>query len=682
MRFPIGPRFLRRAWRPALLAALASAAALAVAVWLTPVPAALESALPESATILDAEGGWLAEIPHPGARAQHPDPLIVRRAPTLARITVALEDHRFYSHGGVDARGIAAAAWRNLRAARVVSGASTITQQLVKTASGRPPRTLAQKFREAAAAWKLEHAWNKERVLARYLNTVDYGNRLLGAEAAARAYFGRGGAGELTLAEAVYLAGLPQSPARFNPWRRPAAAEYRYQRSVRRLALLGAITSDEARALADHPPRPGRFLPREWRAPHFVDALLARTRAQNRPLAGIVRTPLDPTLQSFAEQATRAHLDGLRRHDATHAAAVILDSESGAVRALVGSRDWRAPDGQNNGALRPRSAGSALKPFLYALALDRGTISAASILPDLPDAVRARYADYDPQNFSGRHLGPVRARLALGNSLNVPAVVLLERYGARQGFADLARWGVRPARSFEDYGAGWILGNAEVSLLGLANAFSTLARGGLARPDGPRLAERDSTRLERAASSEACAVVTDILCDPDARRETFGPDSPLDVPARAGVKTGTSSGFRDGWCAGFTGRHVVAVWAGNFDGRPMGELLAVRTAGPLWRKLTDHLLAVRRDPPVPAADALAPRLESAEVCPLTGRRPAAAAPSPGIRRLVPHGNERPRLDRARAGRFGDHASAGRRRLRAGPAPARRAAGIGAVGQRS
>lgn len=602
------------------------AVAVAVFVAQVEVPAALEIEPVATATIRDSRGEVLAEVAHAAARSQHPRTL-PQFGEHLPRITIALEDHRFASHGGVDFTAVAAAAWRNARALRTLSGGSTITQQLIKKAQGAPRRTFGNKLREAAAAWKLERRWGKNRLLARYLNTVDYGNRLLGAEAAARAYFGRSAA-EVTLAEAIYLAGLPQAPGRFNPWRRPAAAEYKYQRSLRRLAQLDLLNAEQLRSLSEHPPKPGRFLPVR-RAPHFLDALQARAKADGTTLRGDVRTTLDLELQGPAEVVLRRHLDALGRHDTTQAALVIIENETGAVRALVGSRDYGGADGQNNGATRRRSAGSALKPFIYASALARGTITAATLLPDLPTAVRDIYTDYDPQNYSGRYLGPVRARSALGNSLNVPAVVVLERLGARQGFFELQRWGLRAEKTFDDYGAGFVLGNAEVSLLDLTAAFAGLARGGLAFERARLLAREDRVGpTEQVASTEACAIVTDILCDARARRQTFGANSPLEVPVRVAVKTGTSSGFRDGWCVGYTARHTVGVWAGNFDGRPMDELLSVRSAGPLWRLLIDHLLNARRDPPIPPTEQLAPKLERVEICPLTGLRPVALGPEP------------------------------------------------------
>ena len=595
-------------------------------------------------TLLDVRGDAFAEIANAAARSRHPLPLDQMGA-DLPRVTVSLEDHRFYSHHGMDVTALFGAVARNLYAGRVLSGASTITEQLIKLATGRPAgRGFATKIREAVAAAKLERHASKDEILERYLNSLSYGNRIVGPEAAARAYFNKP-ARALSPAEAIYLAGLPQAPSRLNPWRHLAAAEYRYGRSVRRLAALGTISASDAQRLADNPPKPGHFLPQR-RAGHFADLIVARQRVNPGAgqTGGILRTTLDPDLQLLAENLVRHHLEDLRHEGDTEpqAAVVILENATGAIRALVGSGNYADPhQGQVNGAVRPRSAGSTLKPFLYLTAFDRRLLTAASILPDTAEAVRATFADYDPQNYhAGRHLGPVRVRLALGSSLNVPAVVALGRFvGARQAFFEFGRWGFRFPAGLDDYGAGFILGNAEIQLLDLAGAYAGLARGGLS--GRARLLLKDNPPQEQVASREACAIITDILCDPDARRATFGIGSPLDFPegTRVAVKTGTSSGFRDKWCVGFDGKHTVAVWAGHFDGRPMEEAIAIHAAAPLWHALVDHLQRAGHDPCVPPP-AMSEKLIRRDVCPLTGLRPAPEAGGPpGVAELFLAGTE-------------------------------------------
>ena len=439
-------------------------------MWL-PLPEALDHPTPATLTLLDVRGRELAELPSATARVQRPIPL-AEMGPWLPKIVVALEDHRFYTHRGIDWRAACAAAWHDFAARRILRGGSTITQQLIKLAADRQQRSWTAKAYEMLAAWKLEHLWSKEHILAEYLNRCQYGNRLAGPEAASRWYFGKP-ARDLTLAEAVFLAGLPQAPTRFDPWRHPALAQARYRRSLEALARQAVITSEQATRLAQAPPSVGHFLPHH-EAPHFVQAL----RRQHPQLSGLIHTTLDLDLQHAAEEFARAHLRTLNREDITGAAVVVLENSTGAVRALVGSPDFAISE--INCALTPHSCGSTLKPFVYLRAIDRRILTAASLLPDTPDAIRDTYADYDPQDYNRRYLGPVRVREALACSLNVPAVVTLGKVGARSTFFDLQRWGFRFPRGLDEYGAGFILGNAEVRLLDLAAAYAGLARGGLA----------------------------------------------------------------------------------------------------------------------------------------------------------------------------------------------------------
>ncbi len=568
------------------------------------IPASLQTPAVGTLRLLDCRGRELAEIASPEARAQLPRK-IEQMGTWLPQITVALEDHRFFDHGAVDWRAVAGAGARNVRSGRIISGGSTITQQLVKLAVGRQHRSWLGKAYETVIAWKIERRWGKQQILAEYLNRSSYGNRRLGPEAAARAYFGKS-ANELTLAEAIYLAGLPQAPTRLNPWTHPQDAARKYQRSLKRLAQLNVITGDEQALLQQSPPVVRRFDPPKL-APHFVDAVIA----QHPGLRGTIRTTLDVDLQEKAERLVRTHVAALNRHDISQAAMVILDNDTGAVRAMVGSDNYAFS--QINGARRPRSCGSTLKPFVYLRAIDERLLTAASLLPDTPDAIRDEYADYDPQNYNHRYLGPVRVREALGCSLNVPAVYTLSRLGARQTFFELQKWGFQFPRRLNDYGAGFILGNAEIRLVDLAGAYAGLARKGAAMR--AKFLATEQFPVREVASAEATAIVTDILCDNRAREKTFGTHSPLAFEQRVAVKTGTSSGFRDAWTVGFNKQHTIAVWAGNFDGRPMRDTFAVRSATPLWSAMMHELL--RRDEPLDPPG-LSERLVRREICAETG----------------------------------------------------------------
>jgi penicillin-binding protein 1C len=572
--------------------------------WL-PLPAELLTPLSGTPTLLDIHGREIAELPSQEARVLIPLKLN-EMGDWLPRITVALEDRRFYHHTGIDWQATGAACLRNLKSGRIVAGGSTITQQLVKLACKRKQRDWLAKLYEAVIAWKLEHLWTKDRILAEYLNRSSFGNRRVGPEAAARAYFGKP-ARELNLAEAVYIAGLSQAPTRFNPWRHPDRARQKYLRSLELLTKRGLLAEAQRAVLSETPPLPGHFSPPRL-APNFVDAV-----RQGWPsLSGRVRTTLDLDLQRVAELKLQAHLTALNRYDITEAAVIIVDNSSGAVRAMVGSSNYA--NNQVNGTMRSRSCGSTLKPFIYLTAIDRRLITAATTLPDTPDAIRDKYSDYDPQNFDRRYLGPVRVREALGCSLNVPAIVTLSRVGARSAFCELQKWGFEFPRGLAQYGAGFVLGNAEIRLIDLAAAYAGLARGGLSSK--AKLLASEYYPVTRVASESATEIITDILCDNEARKKSFGVDSPLSFDRRVAVKTGTSSGFRDAWTVGFDKEHTVAVWAGNSTGRPMRDTLAVRSAAPLWAAIMHEML--RNDHPISPPG---PNLIKREICAATGLLP-------------------------------------------------------------
>jgi penicillin-binding protein 1C len=576
-------------------------------------------------TLVDCQGRPLALLASPAARAAEPVPLD-RMGPWLPRFTVALEDHRFETHFGIDPLALGGAVWDTARAGTARRGASTIHQQLIKLASGRTTPSFWGKSYEALAGLKLGLLWPQNTILTEYLNRLPYGNRLVGPEAAARAYFQKHAA-DLTQAEAIFLAGIPQAPTRLNPWKDPEPSRERFRRNVRRLARLGFLTPEDAQQMAAQPPPVLRHLPgRE--AEGFVEAVLAA----HPNLLGRVTTTLDLHLQRVAEDAAHRQLEFLRGQEADHAAVVILENRTGAVRAMVtASADPRHPTSVN-AALAYRSTGSTLKPFLYLLGLESRVFTAATLLPDTPDAVRSVFPDYDPANYDRRFLGPVRLRQALGNSLNVPAVYALHLVGPRHAFATFEEWGLKFGRRFDDAGAGFILGNAECRLLDLAAGYAAFASGGI--HTHWKLLEDAPDRRRVLASPASVDILNSILSDNEARRETFGPDSPLAFPSgqRIPAKTGTSSGFRDTWAIGSTAQHTVAVWVGNLEGRPMRSVASVRGAAPLWRALLDHLLAT--DAPVPRYSPEG-STRRVPICTLSGLLPAPGSPATTHEEFLP-----------------------------------------------
>lgn len=524
-------------------------------------------------------------------------------SPWAVVATLAAEDRRFYEHPGVDLRAVARAAWQDARAGRAVSGGSTITQQLVRALQPRP-RTLWGKALEAWRALALERRASKREILQAYLNRAPYGRGTRGIEAASRVYFGVP-ARDLTLGQAALLAGLPKCPSRCDPVKDPAAAAARRRTVLGRLLAWGwidAATRDSALAERDAVSDAARA----DLAPQFA------RRALSRPGSGPRRTTLDADLQRELEELVAAHLKTLTARHVTNAAVVVLDNASGDALAWVGSADFSddAHQGQVDGVTAERQPGSALKPFLYGLAFERGA-SPSDRIEDAPTFARGGFA---PRNYDERFHGSVTLRQALACSYNAPAVRLVERVGVPDLLAELRAFGLTTLdRGAGRYGAGLALGDGEVRLLDLAGAYAALARGGVWKPSRESLGDpRGPAR--RVLSREAAYLVTDVLSDNSARVEAFGHDSALALPFPFAAKTGTTKDYKDNWAVGYTPDWTVAVWAGNFDGSPMRRVSGVTGAAPLLREaaLAMERRYGSRDFPVPAG------IREAEVDPVSG----------------------------------------------------------------
>lgn len=550
----------------------------------------------------------------------------------VVQALVAVEDRRFFAHGGVDVRAMGRALRDNWRGRGVVSGGSTLTMQVARALRGKTRRGLVDKIAEMHLALRLERHLSKPDILALWLNRVSFGNRAHGIEAASRLYFGKA-ARDLTVAEAAFLVGLPQSPSRYNPFRHRERAEARWRRVLAALEATGGLSVSE-RAEIEATPLRLAAAETAFRAPHFTERLL---RERLPPGAAEVRTTLDAGLQATAEALVRTHLHRLRHAGATNAAALVLDNATGDVLAYVGSRDFfdEASGGQNDGVRMLRQPGSALKPFTYAAALATRRYTPATILPDLETIVPEAGGAFRPENYDRRFHGPVPLRDALASSYNVPAVVLAREIGPaalldayrQAGFSMLDQ-------SADVYGVGLTLGSGEVTLEALAAAYAGLARGGhrpVARlvrwhrsASGDTLLAPASTPAPMGIEPEIAFLLADILRDPEARAGGFGRGGPLELPFPVAVKTGTSKDYRDNWAVGFTPRHTIAVWVGNFDGSPMRHVSGVSGAGPLFRSLA-LALGSGGDFSVPMG------LTEAVVCPHSGHQPGAACP--GTRRV-------------------------------------------------
>ena len=621
-----------------IIVTLLGATLLALAYALRPL---YPAPLPHDARALefvDRNGLFLGAIVGRGERRTVAVPL-ERVAPNFMRAVIAVEDHRFVSHGAVDVPALARASLQALKERRLPGGASTLSMQVARLIEPVPPGAIG-KLREVWLAQRLEEGLSKREILAEYCNRAPMGSNVYGVEAAALTYFGID-ALRLDLAQAALLAALPNDPVRLDPYRHWAALKARQQYVLGRMRATGAIDSlEEARAASEHialrPQAAGIVA-----APHFLFHLLP-----NVPDATArVRTTLDRPLQEFVEAQVREVVAALSSNAVHHGAAIVLDNRSGEVLAYAGSPNYFADDdlGRNDGVQALRQPGSALKPFLYELALERRDIRPDTILADVPAAYALPGARiYEPVDYSNRFLGPVRPRIALANSLNVPAVRVLERVGVETfrtrlrdlGFAHLTK----PA---EYYGLGLTLGGGEVTLAELARAYATLARDGdpveMVETAGERERKIADPRAD-AASGAAWSLVTDVLSDPHARAEAFGVDSILTLPFPAAVKTGTSSDFRDTWAAGYTRDFTVAVWVGNFDGSPMRGVTGVSGAAPIWARIMRELYKQGDPPPfAPPRDHV-----RKPICAETGQRPS---PSGGCRAVVSEWLDRDDLHR-------------------------------------
>lgn len=558
---------------------------------------------PETLLLQDRHGNFLGEVGTGGNDSVGFWPV----SPLPSRVVVAtltLEDRRFWFHPGVDPIAIIRALWQNVRSDARVSGASTIAMQVARLQ--RPgPRTYWRKLFESLTAALMTVRHGREAVLAHYLRIVPFGNRIHGIRYAARRYLNKP-IDDLSWAETAFLAAIPHMPARMNPyhpegWMR---ARIRAGRILTKLFESRVMTRAEY-DLARKQLRTISIPPIDSRPVEALHAILrlareksaAWTRTGDSP---IVATSLDLRIQKTAAHAAFDMVQRFKGRGGTNTAVVVLDSRTREVLAWVGSADYF--DGEHAGAIDyaalPRSAGSTLKPFLYALALERGIISPATILDDL-----ARSSD-GIGNADDRFLGPLLPRFALANSRNVPAVNLLQRTGLDPFYDLLRKLGLHgyemPA---SHYGLGVVIGGLPVTLERLVRAYTVLSTGGLL---GDLQWRRDDRAGEvRRVFSEATArQITQFLSDPMARLPSFPRMGFVEFGFPVAAKTGTSSLCRDAWAVLFSPRYLVGVWVGNADFRPMAGLTGYRAAaalaGRILRDLNPDQIEGLEDWPFPA----------------------------------------------------------------------------------
>ncbi len=610
----------------------AGAAAGGVYAYLTqdlpdPVEILQSYELAQSTKIYDRNGNLLYTVNDPteGQRTI----LSFDEIPTVMKqAIIAAEDRNFYSNPGFDVRGISRAVLGVLTG-RFAGGGSTITQQLARAVFLTPEFSIERKLREILLAYRISNRFEKDEILALYLNKIAFGNLAYGIEAASIVYFDKP-AQDLTLGEAAMLAGIVQAPSSLNPFVNPQGARERQLYVLNQMVDNGFITEAEAaETFASELAYSQRSQP--LLAPHFVfyvrQLLEERFGVDRVQRGGLhVTTTLDLNLQNLAERVAREQITNLAANDASNAAVVALDPKTGEILAMLGSVDYgdRSIDGQVNVTTSLRQPGSAIKPLFYAAAFERGW-TPGTLIWDVPYTIQIPGSPiYAPGNYDKKFHGPAPVRAALANSYNIPAVKAVEFVGVSNGIAMARRLGITSFNDETYYGPAVVLGGAEVQLLELASAYSVFATNGLYRPHEAILKITDSAgnvyydfsapEGVRRLSPQIAFLINDILSDNDARTPLFGADSFLKLERPAAAKTGTTDNSKDNWTVGYTPNLLVGVWVGNSDGRPMKDTSGLTGAAPIWQSFMTEALAA-----LPVEEfAQPPGLVQVEVCRTTG----------------------------------------------------------------
>ncbi|MFA6602710.1 MAG: PBP1A family penicillin-binding protein [Candidatus Shapirobacteria bacterium] len=608
----------------------------AIAIWAKkelPNPKKLSSGVyPESSRIYDRNGVLLYEIYADKRRV----PVKLNQVPkSVIDATLAIEDANFWHHPGFDMRGIFRAIYKTVSGKRV-EGGSTLTQQLVKNALLTPERTVYRKIKEMVLTLVTELTYSKEQILEMYLNQTPYGGTMWGIEAAANGIFNKS-AKNLTTAEAALIAGLPGSPTRYSPFSHPEAAKNRQKLVIARMVDTKYLTSEQAKKVEAEPLN--YYLSKTGiKAPHFVfyvkDNLMDKYGWQKVSEGGLkVVTSLDYKVQQIAEEAISSELQKLTKMKVSNGAAMIANPRTGEILAMVGSKDYFAPDidGKYNVVTALRQPGSSIKPINYAVAIEMGKITPASVFIDQPTCFQvAKLKPYCPTNYGNHYFGVQTTRNSLANSLNIPAVKTLELVGLKTFIASATAFGIDSFSNPDNYGLSLTLGGGEVTMMSMVKAFGVLANGGI-RQDlidilevkdnhGEQIYKYKQIPGARVLSRETSYIMSQLLSDDGARSMVFGRGSMLVIKGHpeVSVKTGTTNEMKDNWTIGYTPDLVMAVWVGNNNNVKMGGLVSGTTgAAPIFNKIMSKVL---EDKPIRKISAPG-GVKTVGVCNLTGKLP-------------------------------------------------------------
>ncbi|MFA6007239.1 MAG: PBP1A family penicillin-binding protein [Candidatus Shapirobacteria bacterium] len=599
--------FLNRWWRIGALLIVLLLFFLIVSVFKDlPNPKKLSSGeYPESSQILDRNGKLLYEIFTDKERTS----VTLNEVPEkLIKATLAIEDNNFYNHGGFDFKGILRGLFRTVFQNRL-QGGSTLTQQLVKNALLTPERTWKRKIKEAVLTIATESLYNKDQILEMYFNQTPYGGTMWGVESAARVIFNKD-VKDLDLAESALIAGLPASPTNYSPFAHPDAAKKRQELVLKRMEELNYINTQEYEAAVNEKLN-YNLSKNSILAPHFVfyvkEQLIKKYGIQKVTEGGLkVWTTLDLDLQNYAQNTVKTEIDKLAKLKVTNGAAMITEAKTGQILAMVGSKDYfdNEIDGKYNVTTALRQPGSSIKPLNYAVGIETGKVTAASIFDDDPTCFQVSgQKNYCPSNYGGNYHGIQTLRNSLASSLNIPAVKMLQLNGLETFVASASAMGISTYRDASDYGLSLTLGGGEVYMTDMTTAFGVFANMGIKQKlvsilkvtdkNNQVLEQNSYVPGERVLSAETSYIISNILSDDGARSMVFGSGSMLNIKKHpeVAVKTGTTNDMKDNWTVGYTPDNVVAVWVGNNDDTKMGALVSGTTgAAPIWNKIMTKVL--------------------------------------------------------------------------------------------
>ncbi len=560
---------------------------------------------PESSQIYDRNGKLIYEIYAEKRRQEVPLTQIPQK---MIEATLAIEDAGFYSHFGFDLRGIVRGLYRTI-VERRLQGGSTLTQQLVKNVLLSPERTWSRKIKEAVLTIGTEIMYSKKQILEMYFNQTPYGGTLWGIEAASTGIFNKDVA-NLSLAEMALLAGLPASPSKYSPFTHPDLAKTRQEQVLLRMWELKMITKEEYDAAKNE--KLNYYVKKDnLEAPHFVfyvkEKLIEKYGAKKVTEGGLkVFTTLDLDIQNYAQEVVFSEVEKLNKYNVTNGAALITESKSGQILAMVGSKDFFANDieGKYNITTALRQPGSSIKPLNYAVGIELGKVSAASLFYDEATCFSVEnQKQYCPTNYGNKYYGLQNLRQSLANSLNIAAVKMIKINGLTTFVASASAMGISTFTNADNYGLSLTLGGGEVYMTDMNVAFGTLSNMGIKQELTPiiKVLDKNDKVLEeykyvpgeRKISAATSFIISQILSDDGARSMVFGSGSMLNIKKHpeVAVKTGTTNDLRDNWTIGFTPDYVVTTWVGNNDNSRMNGIVSGTSgAAPIWNKVMTKLL--------------------------------------------------------------------------------------------